>query len=126
MEWSSIIELLIGSGGLITLFLITEKKTAAMIKNVQTQADASLANMKTQYDALQTLYDKLQERFDVETDKVGKLYGEIEELHNKLDVANTKAATNELKRCDYINCPNRRPPLSDQWRMDFEEKEVSE
>ena len=126
MEWSSIIELLIGSGGLITLFLITEKKTAAMIKNVQTQADASLANMKTQYDALQTLYDKLQERFDVETDKVGKLYAEIDELHNKLDAANTKAATNELKRCDYITCPNRRPPLSDQWRMDFEEKEVSE
>lgn len=112
LDWTTIIVTLIGSGGLVGLFLIAERKAAAALKNMQTQ-----------YDALQALYDKLQERFDVETDKVGKLYVEIEDLHNKLDAANTKAATNELKRCDFITCPNRKPPLSDQWRMDFDTNE---
>lgn len=115
MDWTTIIVTLIGSGGLVGLFLIAERKAAAALKNMQTQ-----------YDALQALYDKLQSRYDMETDKVGKLYIEIEDLHNKLDAANTKAATNELKRCDFITCPNRRPPLSDQWRMDFQKDEDDE
>ena len=109
LDWTTIIVTLIGSGGLVGLFLIAERKAAAALKNMQTQ-----------YDALQALYDKLQERFDVETDKVGKLYSEIEDLHNKLDAANTKAATNALKRCDLIICTHRLPQLSDQWRMDLD------
>ena len=115
MDWTTIIVTLIGSGGLVGLFLIAERKAAAALKNMQTQ-----------YDALQALYDKLQARYDMETDKVGKLYLEIEDLHNKLDAANTKAATGALKRCDNITCTKRLPPLVDQWRMDLEpeEKEV--
>ena len=112
MDWTTIIVTLIGSGGLVGLFLIAERKAAAALKNMQTQ-----------YDALQALYDKLQSRYDTETDKVGKLYLEIEDLHNKLDTANTKAATNEMKRCDFITCQSRRPPLSDQWRMDIKDQE---
>lgn len=122
LDWTTIIVTLIGGGGLVSLFLIIEKKTSATIKNLQAQADASLTNMKTQYEALQSLYDKLQERFDVETDKVGKLYDEIDALHGKLDAANTEAATAKMKRCDYIFCKKRQPPIADQWRMDLIEE----
>jgi hypothetical protein len=109
MDWTSIIEVLIGTGGITGLFIIAERKTAAALKNMQTM-----------FDALQALYDKLQSRFDIETDKVGKLYQEIDDLHNKLDAANTRAAINELKRCDCINCAKRQPPMGDKWRMDIE------
>ena len=109
MDWTSIIEVLIGTGGITGLFIIAERKTAAALKNMQTM-----------FDALQALYDKLQTRFDIETDKVGKLYQEIDDLHNKLDAANTRAAINELKRCDCINCSKRQPPMGDKWRMDME------
>ena len=116
MDWTTIIVTLIGTGGITGLFLIAERKAAAALKNMQTQ-----------YDSLQKLYDKLQARFDLETDKVGKLYTEIDELHSKLDDANTRAAISGMKICDFIACPNRRPPLSEHWRMDIksetEEKE---
>lgn len=111
MDWTSIIQTLIGSGGIVGLFLITERKTAAALKNMQVM-----------FDTLKKQYDDLLCRYDRETDKVGKLYAEIDDLHNKLDAANTKAATSELKRCDYIVCPTRRPPLSDQWRMELNEE----
>lgn len=115
MDWTQIIIALIGVGGITGLFLISEKK-----------ASAAITNLLKQYDTLQGLYDKLQARYDVETDKVGKLYKEIEDLHNQLDLANTRAATNELKRCDNITCPKRMPPLVDQWRMDVNEAEGKE
>lgn len=111
MDWTSIIEVLIGTGGITGLFIIAERKTAA-----------ALRNMQTMFDALQSLYDKLQSRYDIETDKVGKLYDEISNLHDKLDDANTRAATNELKRCDNINCKIRMPPLSDRWNVEHEVK----
>lgn len=116
LDWTTIIVTLIGSGGLVGLFLIAERKAAAALKNMQTQ-----------YDALQALYDKLQERFDIETDKVGKLYTEIDQLHNQLDAANTEAATAKMKRCDFIFCKKRQPPIADQWRLDLleEGEEVS-
>ena len=111
LDWTTIIVTLIGSGGLVGLLLIAERKAAAALKNMQTQ-----------YDALQALYDKLQERFDVETDKVGKLYTEIDHLHNQLDAANTEAATAKMKRCDFIFCKKRQPPIADQWRLDLLEE----
>lgn len=108
LDWTSIIIAAIGTGGITGLFLIAERKTSA-----------ALRNMQVMFDNLQLLYDKLQSRYDVETDKVGKLYDQISDKNEKLDAANTKAATSELKRCDCITCVNRIPPLSDQWRMDL-------
>ncbi len=112
MDWTAIIEVLIGAGGITGLFLISEKK-----------ASAAIANLLKQYNTLQQLYDKLQARYDVETDKVGKLYDEISTLHDKLDDANTRAATSELKRCDCISCTKRQPPLADKWNVGIEGKE---
>jgi hypothetical protein len=111
IDWTQIIIALIGTGGIAGLFLISEKK-----------ASAAIANLLKQYNTLQDLYDKLQARYDIETDKVGKLYDEISDLHDKLDDANTRAATAALKRCDRIACDKRVPPLSDEWNLDSDDK----
>lgn len=107
LDWTNIIIAIITTTGVTGLFLISEKKAAAAIEN-----------LLKQYNTLQELYDKLQARYDVETDKVGKLYDEISSLHDKLDDANTRAATNALKRCDKIACTLRKPPLADEWNLD--------
>ena len=107
LDWTNIIIAIVTTTGVTGLFLISEKKAAAAIEN-----------LLKQYNTLQELYDKLQARYDVETDKVGKLYDEISGLHDKLDDANTRAATNALKRCDKIACTLRKPPLSDEWNLD--------
>lgn len=113
MDWTSIIVTLIGSGGLVGLFLITERKTAAALKNMQSMYDT----LKKQYDDLLALYNK-------ETDKVGKLYDKIGDLHVEKDASTTKAATSELKRCDNIFCHQRKPPMADRWCMDMEEVQI--
>lgn len=100
------IQTLIGSGGIIGLFLITERKTAAALKNMQSM-----------YDTLQSLYDKLQSRYDIETDKVGKLYDQIGKKNELIDTLNTRVAIGELKRCDCVNCDKRQPPIGDRWKV---------
>lgn len=100
LDWTSIIIAAIGTGGITGLFLIAERKTSA-----------ALRNMQVMFDNLQLLYDKLQARFDVETDKVGKLYEQLAEKNEQLDKANTRAAVNEILRCDETKCGNRKPPL---------------
>lgn len=100
---------------MLTFFLTsTEKK-----------ANAQLINMQRMYDNLLNLYDKLQARYDIETDKVGKLYDQIGQKNEKIDMLNTEVAISDLKRCDCINCTKRQPPIGDKWRMgsDNERKE---
>ena len=104
-NWTEIIRQLIETGGIVGVL-------AFFLTSTEKKANAQLVNMQKMYDNLLNLYDKLQARFDTETDKVGKLYQEIDDLHNKLDAANTKAATSELKRCDCITCAKRKPHRS--------------
>lgn len=108
MDLTQIITDFIVTGGFVSLFLITERKTAAALKNMQMI-----------FDTLKKQHDDLQVRYDRETDKVGKLYTEIDELHNKLDATNTEAAIGKLKRCDRINCTHRVPPMTDEWNLDL-------
>lgn len=120
-NWAEIIRQLIETGGIVGVF-------AFFLTSTEKKANAQLVNMQKMYDNLLNLYDKLQARFDVETDKVVKLYDQLAKKNEQLDRANTRAAVSELKRCDCINCTKRQPPMGDQWRTDMEpeEKEVGD
>lgn len=117
MNWTEILTQLIETGGILTIL-------GFFLTSTEKKANAQIVNMQKMYDNLSNLYDKLQARFDVETDKVGKLYDQLAQKSEQLDKANTKAATNALKRCDCINCGKRQPPIGDEWRiMDNDGKE---
>lgn len=107
MEWTKIIETLIVSGGFVTLFLITEKKTAA-----------ALENMTVMFTTLQGLYNESLERNKEKDRKIDDLFSQVSVLHTEKDAATTRAAKAEMKRCDRINCGKRLPPMGDKWHVD--------
>jgi len=109
MNWDIIVQLLtllVGGGGIVTLFLVSEKKTAAMLENM------NKANEQWQLIVRQKESDnsRLNENLEATTTKVDNLYLENYELHNKLDKKNTELAICKLMRCDCVACPNRKPP----------------
>ena len=113
MEWTKILETLIVSGGFLTFFLITEKKTAA-----------ALENMTVMFTTLQGLYNESLERNKEKDRKIDELFSQISALHTEKDDATTKAAKAEMKRCDRINCGKRIPPMVDKWHVDDEHEVI--
>ena len=114
MEWTKILETLIVSGGFLTFFLITEKKTAA-----------ALENMTVMFNTLQGLYDEALDRNKEKDKQIDNLFSQVSSLHNEKDAANTEKAKAEMKRCDRINCGKRIPPMVDKWHVDDENEVIS-
>ena len=108
MDWTQIIVALLGTGGFVGLFLITERKTKAQMANMQIMLD----NYK----------DQVKEY----ADQNKELRHENNELHKALDKANTQSSINEMKRCDCITCVQRIPPLADIWKMKAVEPDADE
>lgn len=102
-----LLTLIIGTGGIVALFLITEKKAAAALENV------NKSNEEWQMIVAQKEKDlvTLREKYDASTAKIELLYDTSTELRTKLDVANTNFAVCKLMRCDVTQCPNRMPPF---------------
>lgn len=100
LDWTTIITTLIGGGGIVGLFLITERKTSA-----------SVDNLRKQYDVLMELFEKQQLRHDQDLAKMSALYEEKASLREKLDDSRTLAAVNAILRCEKTACALREPPL---------------
>ena len=109
MTANSIIQLitiLLGSGGLIAIFLVSEKKTAAMLENIakaneewkkiidrQTEENNTLRSENI------TLQEKYHQQFDINT-----------ALRQEIDTKNTKIAVLSLLRCKKLRRIDREPP----------------
>lgn len=102
-----LIEALLGTGGLIALFLIIEKKAAAQVANTEK------VNEQWQLIVAQKERDIsiINQKYDAVSDKIEKLYEINTDLRKQLDVANTNFAVSKLMRCHVIKCINREPPF---------------
>jgi len=105
-----LISILLGGGGLIALFLITERKTKAQMENT-TQAIAEwqkivehsrqdLAEAQNRAKEFQDLY---MVQFDINT-----------KLRKELDGKNTRIAVLSLMRCHKLKCIDREPPFGSE------------
>lgn len=105
-----IISILLGGGGLITLFLITERKTKAQMENtaqaiaewqkIVERRHQDLEEAKERAKELQDLY---LVQFDINT-----------KLRKELDEKNTKIAVLSLLRCRKLKCIDREPPYGSE------------
>ena len=111
-----LISLLLGGGGLVALFLITERKTKAQMENTaqaiaewQKIVERSHQDLKEAKERAKELQDLYLVQFDINT-----------KLRKELDEKNTKIAVLSLLRCRKLKCIDREPPYGSE-----EEKEAA-
>ena len=105
-----LISLLLGGGGLITLFLITERKTKAQMENTaqaiaewQKIVERNHQDLKEAKERAKELQDLYLVQFDINT-----------KLRKELDEKNTKIAVLSLLRCRKLKCIDREPPYGSE------------
>ena len=105
-----LISLLLGGGGLVALFLITERKTKAQMENTaqaiaewQTIVERSHQDLKEAKERAKELQDLYLVQFDINT-----------KLRKELDEKNTKIAVLSLLRCRKLKCIDREPPYGSE------------
>ena len=105
-----LISLLLGGGGLIALFLITERKTKAQMENTaqaiaewQKIVERSHQDLKETKERAKELQDLYLVQFDINT-----------KLRKELDEKNTKIAVLSLLRCRKLKCIDREPPYGSE------------
>lgn len=107
MDWTNIIIAVIGAGGLTSIFLIVEKKSAAVLENAQKLID---------------MYKRLAEEYQEREARTQALLVEKEEalmtqvkmnssLRHALDDAHTETAVARLMYCKKAKCVDRDPPF---------------
>ncbi len=102
-----LITAIIGTGGIITLFLIAEKKAAAQLAN----ADKINEQWQQIVRQKEKDFEALSHKYEAATQKIEKLYDDNSELRNRLDSANTECAVAKVMRCDCLDCNLRKPPF---------------
>ena len=105
-----LISLILGGGGLITLFLITERKTKAQMENTaqaiaewQKIVEHSHQDLKEAKERAKELQDLYLVQFNINT-----------KLRKELDEKNTKIAVLSLLRCRKLKCIDREPPYGSE------------
>ena len=107
MDWTNIVIAIIGAGGLTSIFLIVEKKSAAVLENAQKLID---------------MYKRLAEEYQEREARTQALLVEKEEalmtqvkmnssLRHALDDAHTETAVARLMYCKKAKCVDRDPPF---------------
>ncbi len=118
MDWSSIIEAAITSGAFVGIFMIAEKKTAALLEAVDKRSSAMIQQTKELLGEYRKLADErqeecavLQDRGTRKEEKIVVLQKEISALHHELDEAHTVIAVKSLMYCRDAKCIQRDPPF---------------
>lgn len=119
MEWGTITtlvaEVLFG-GGLLAFVTIKDKKTAAILENMQKviEEERDLAGeYKSEISSLKEEIKQKDSDARKQEEYIRTLHKENSDLHDKLDKANSRAAVNKLLKCQEVGCNKRRPPLGE-------------
>lgn len=119
MEWGTlttlVAEVLFG-GGLLVFVTIKDKKTAAILDNMQTVINEERRLAQEYKNDVVALKDELSKKEDMmreQEEYIRDRHKYVSELHEKLDKANSRAAVNKLLKCQEIGCDHRRPPLGE-------------
>lgn len=110
MDTGSIIQLIITtlfSGGLVTFVTLRDKKTEAMLSNMEKVIEELRILANGYKDEVATLKKELQDKEHY----IDELHRKESTLYEKLDKANSRAAVFKILNCQEVGCPNRKPPF---------------
>ena len=119
MEWGNITTLIaevLFGGGLLVFVTIKDKKTAAILDNMQRviEEERALAEeYKKEVISLKEESLKREEHIRHQEEYIKELHKDKSDLHDKLDKANSRAAVNKILKCQEVGCSQRRPPLGE-------------
>lgn len=112
-----ILTLLLGGGGVIALFFITERKMKAQIENInlainewQKIVERCRAELKEARTSAKEFQDLYMVQFDINT-----------KLRQELDDKNTRIAVLTLLRCKKLKCIDREPPYGSEINEEIEQ-----
>lgn len=119
MEWGTITtlvaEVLFG-GGLLAFVTIKDKKTAAILENMQKVIEELRDLVREYKEENRSLKEEIKQK-DADARKqeeyIKEQHKEKSDLHEKLDKANSRAAVNKILKCQNLGCDKRRPPLGE-------------
>ena len=112
MDWTQIITtvltLLIPTGGIMAIFTAREKKTEMALNNMN--------KINEQWAAFSSKEEErrkeLKADIDKKDDKIDELHRELSRLRNELDNERTERAKADLMKCIRIKCVDRHPPFA--------------
>ena len=118
MDWTQIVttilSLLIPTGGIVAIFTAREKKTEMALNNMN--------KINEQWEAFSTKEEErrkeLKEDIDKKDKKIDEQYREISRLRNELDNERTERAKAEMLKCLRIKCGERHPPFGESYKME--------
>lgn len=110
MDWMEIITALIAAlvptGGIVTLFTLREKKTAAQLEN-----DAKvIANWERIAEERTKRAEELKSDMDKKEDIIQEQWKEISSMHRVLDLTRSRLVAATLLRCTKMSCADGRQP----------------
>lgn len=107
MDWTNIVIAIIGAGGFTTIFLIVEKKSAAVLENAQKLIDM-YKSLAEEYKAREA---KTQQISEAKEEALMLQVKMNSSLRHALDDAHTETAVARLMYCKKAKCVDRDPPF---------------
>ena len=107
MDWTNIVIAIIGAGGFTTIFLIVEKKSAAVLENAQKLIDM-YKSLAEEYKAREA---KTQQMSEAKEEALMTQIKMNSSLRHALDDAHTETAVARLMYCKKAKCVDRDPPF---------------
>lgn len=110
MDIGSIIEILVTAlfgGGIVTFVTLRDKKTEAMLNNMEKVIEELRALVNGYKQEVKDLKDELKEKERY----IDELHKKESGLYEKLDKANSKAAIFRIMKCTRVDCKDRKPPF---------------
>ena len=119
MELGTIIiliaEFLLG-GGIIAIVTIKDKKTEAILNNMQKVIEEERELAKQYKEEVTSLKEEMRQKDEFirhQEEYIHDQHKEKSDLHERLDKANSRAAVNKILKCQNLGCDLRRPPLGE-------------
>lgn len=118
MDWTQVIVALISSGAFLGIFLVTEKKSAAVLESVDKRSSAAIESAQKLGDGYQEIAqswehraEQLQNELDRKNDKIDELHRQMSDMSRELDRAHSGETLAKMMICDKTACQKRRPPF---------------